>query len=450
MSTTLDIRLLERSPDLQGSSKKAARASIPTSVANLVKTVIGSGVLSLAEGVGILSSNRNCLLPANLVTIFFGLVSGYSFLLVSKACDATDTVDFTRAWSKAVGSNSKWIVDAVTVGMCILAMISYQMILGDSFLSFLHFAGVDEESTTVTRSTVILAFSLVVLLPLSLLKSLEKLGFTSILGLLGTFWTAYVMLLRYMDGSYEEDGRFYEGLEEKYVPVFDDTDSIFSAKILTLVAVLGTAYCGHVSSGKLYAELQDRSLPRMTVVVSSAYAVCIGLVMAYMNFGYLTFGGASNGYILNNYNTKDGLAISCRLAVGFVVTFTYPLMTLPCRESIFKLSGLNHNDTLLRSIATVLLLAGSTTTAILTKDLGLIVGYAGAFFGSMLVYIMPGLMYGMVCGKLRRDGNESIWLKIEQALSYMIVVMGIVVMVLGCAVLSMEAAHPHDPHPEHE
>ena len=42
--------------------------------------------------------------------------------------------------------------------------------------------------------------------------------------------------------------------------------------------------------------------------------------------GFLTFGGAADGYILNNYATTDSLAQLARLAIGGSIVTTYPLL----------------------------------------------------------------------------------------------------------------------------
>jgi sodium-coupled neutral amino acid transporter 11 len=38
--------------------------------------------------------------------------------------------------------------------------------------------------------------------------------------------------------------------------------------------------------------------------------------------GFSTFGGACNGFILNNYSTKDSLMGFSRVAVAFALVFT--------------------------------------------------------------------------------------------------------------------------------
>ena len=50
--------------------------------------------------------------------------------------------------------------------------------------------------------------------------------------------------------------------------------------------------------------------------------------------GFLTFGGAADGYILNNYATTDKLAQLARLAIGGSIVTTYPLLHQGLRDTV--------------------------------------------------------------------------------------------------------------------
>ena len=53
--------------------------------------------------------------------------------------------------------------------------------------------------------------------------------------------------------------------------------------------------------------------------------------------GFLTFGGAADGYILNNYATTDKLAQLARLAIGGSIVTTYPLLHQGLRDTVQEL-----------------------------------------------------------------------------------------------------------------
>lgn len=91
-------------------------------------------------------------------------------------------------------------------------------------------------------------------------------------------------------------------------------------------------------------ELHHRSIPRFTKCVSGAFGLSALVYMGIAGAGYLTFGGNSDSYILNNYSARDPLATACRLLVGISVLTIYPIGTgqpLICL-SLFLLITLTH------------------------------------------------------------------------------------------------------------
>ena len=52
-----------------------------------------------------------------------------------------------------------------------------------------------------------------------------------------------------------------------------------------------------------------------------------------MAAGFLTFGGACDGFILNNYAPTDRLAQLARVAIGSQIVFTYPFIHVGLRDS---------------------------------------------------------------------------------------------------------------------
>lgn len=71
------------------------------------------------------------------------------------------------------------------------------MILADTFKSLFETAGFH-----VTRTESLLLITVIVLLPLCLLKNLKVLSPFSLVGILGMLFTAIAMGIRYWDGSY--------------------------------------------------------------------------------------------------------------------------------------------------------------------------------------------------------------------------------------------------------
>ena len=83
------------------------------------------------------------------------------------------------------------------------ASLAYVCILGDVFSSLIP---------SLSRTQAILAIASLVLMPLVLLRDLSALSFSSILGFAAVMYTAVFVVLRAVDGTYAEGGKYIESL----------------------------------------------------------------------------------------------------------------------------------------------------------------------------------------------------------------------------------------------
>lgn len=107
--------------------------------------------------------------------------------------------------------------ESLSMGLSVISCPS--MSLGDSFSKVFESWGWN--SFIAMRSNVIIIFTIFVLLPLSSLKQLNALKYTSVIGILGMFYCALFMVIRFHDQSYSVHGRFYLDLESELRPSFD-------------------------------------------------------------------------------------------------------------------------------------------------------------------------------------------------------------------------------------
>lgn len=148
-----------------------------------------------------------------------------------------------------------------------------------------------------------------------------------------------------------------------------------------------------------------------------------------MTAGFWTFGAASQGFILNNYATADGLAFLARLGISASIIFSFPLNFVGLREGTLDLLNLRakagRDD--VHRIATAALLAVVTSVSLVLKDLGLVVAFGGAILGSALVYIFPALMF------LKQKSNDppSTLGRAEKVLNVAIALSGVALAGIG-------------------
>jgi hypothetical protein len=221
-------------------------ASIPNMIFNLVKSIVGAGVLGLPAGIAAFGSTKLALVPSIVLISIIGILSGYCFSLIGRICAYTSSVSYRQAWERSVSSKSSWIPAVACLMVTSCSVLAYSMILSDTIPTLLS---AFTPYTGVTRSQALLGVTVIALLPLSLMKSLKALGPFSMVGIIGMVYTSLAMAWRYFDGSYREGGKFVLTIPPNLAPSFAENgssstlvDLLFNPKLFVLVSMLSTAY----------------------------------------------------------------------------------------------------------------------------------------------------------------------------------------------------------------
>jgi len=405
--------------------------SVSASAVNLAKNIVGSGVLALAAGIAAFSSARLALLPSILILLATGAVSAYTFSTIARVGAAVGANTYRDTWAKVFGEKTAFLPDATVVFMTACAALGYSIIIGDSFSSIAQLAGAPAALSTPNAWIVIL--SAFVLLPLSLLRDLSSLAIGSVIGTAGTCYTALFIFLRLMDKSYMPGGKYFGAISAASQPLFAAPTAarpLLNSGIFVLLSMLASAYLAHYNAPKFYDELQapadgSSKLPRFNFVCLAAFGGAAALMGSIMVGGYLTFGGASQGLILNNYATSDPLAFLARLGIAMSIIFSYPLNMTGLREGVLAMFGKKAagEKTIVHVLLTLVLVCVMNGASLFVKDLGLVVGLGGAILGSALVYIFPALM---AIGETKGAMSKS-----EKALNWGLTGLGIFFAILG-------------------
>lgn len=112
--------------------------------------------------------------------------------------------------------------------------------LGDTFNALFTTFGMN-----VGRQASLIGLTLIVLLPLCLLKNLSSLAPFSLAGIAGMLYTAVAMAIRYFDGSYSNpQSGFPLDVAASLRPVIGDkgASAVLSSNAFILICMLSTAY----------------------------------------------------------------------------------------------------------------------------------------------------------------------------------------------------------------
>ena len=152
-----------------------------------------------------------------------------------------------------MGDDSSWIPAATCTFKTCVAVLSYSMILADTIRALLLTAGFE-----TTRTAALLGITGTTLLPLCLLKNLSSLAPFSLVGIAGMFYTAVVMAIRYLGGTYKlgvpavkkskvaavPAGKYLADVAANYQPKFGNlgASAALTPNVFILICMLSTAY----------------------------------------------------------------------------------------------------------------------------------------------------------------------------------------------------------------
>jgi amino acid permease len=372
--------LREKVPNAQATAKKELQvsggtATIPNEIFNLVKGIVGVGVLSLPAGIAAFGNGKSAVVPALALIIIMGSLSGYGFAIIGKVCAYTGATSYREAWNRSVSPKTGWLTAWSATLMTSMACLAYSMVLADTFSSLLG---------STERTKVLVALTTTILLPLCWMKSLASLAPFSLLGVIGMAFTGFAMLVKYLDGSYSGpvEGTLLETVAENLRPSFgsDGWKSVRTPESLILVCMLSTAFMAHFNAPKFYLELQNNTLKRYNTVVATSFGISITLMVAITAIGFLTFGASCSGLVLNNYSSKDMWMATSRIAVAISLVFSYPLAFQGCRDGILdllKVSDENKSKDSLLNLTTVCLLSTITLFAATLTDVSFVLAFGG-------------------------------------------------------------------------
>lgn len=292
-------------------------ATVVSSSANLVKTIVGAGLLAVPYAFkydGILVGCLLILLAAT--TSAFGL-----FVLgkCSKTLINPRNSSFFTFCMLTYPSLSP-LFDLAMFIQCFGCGLSYLVLIGDIFPAL--FGG--------NREYWILGSALVIV-PLCCLKRLDSLRYSSMIGL---FALAYISLLVLSNFAYDvlitNNYKSFRG-EVFWFRIYDYKG------LMSTFSIIIFAYTGSMNLCSIINELKDNSLSNISSVINWSVAIATSLFLAIGVSGYLTFGSNLLGNIMLNYDAESPWVFIGKLCLGSMVILSFPLLFHPCRISVNNL-----------------------------------------------------------------------------------------------------------------
>lgn len=286
------------------------------------------------------------------------------------------------------------------------------MIAGDATHAMLQrymFPYTDLPSWAMTRWASVMLPSLIIILPLSMLRNIGALAPTSGLAVAAMTFTSAVITFKLavavVHGATSDGEPIMQGVSQWQL----------SASMLNAIPIMVFAYQCHVQAVPIYAELTGapslipcagnppgrpslmKKCQGMSWVAAIAFLECTLMYIITGAAGYIQFPGRVDSNILSNYDIHDDLMQAARILVGAAASLHYPIDLHPARSALYDLACKYTGHTAVYpppylpiASAAAFMFCLTATIACLLTDLGKVFQVIGGLAGSMVIFILPG------------------------------------------------------------
>ncbi|XP_023933710.1 putative sodium-coupled neutral amino acid transporter 11 [Lingula anatina] len=353
---------------------RVKRSTLPMATFNFINSIIGSGIIGMPyalkqAGVGL----------GIILIILVAIITDYSVMLLIHGGQISNTNSYQGLVQSAFGRPGFFILTIMQFLYPFIAMISYNVIIGDTITKvMLRFFGYYISGTIVgTRHFVIVVVTLLVLLPVSLYRDIAKLAVASLTAMAFVVFILVAMIIR-IDMSSD-------------IPITEDSWQFANYNFTQAIGVMAFAYMCLHNSFLIYDSLEDPTWHKWHIVTHASMLTSMVLMVILGIVGYATFTSFTQGDVLENYCEKDDLINAARLAFAVTIMLTYPVECFVTRE-VLEHSVFAHYQprTLWRhSLVTVIIVCLAMGFSMATDCLGVVLELNGVLAAAPLAFIIP-------------------------------------------------------------
>ncbi|KAI1348870.1 transmembrane amino acid transporter [Xylaria sp. FL0043] len=384
-------------------------ASMFSSVTNLLNTILGAGTLAMPSAL----SHFGMVLGV-IVILWSGFTSAFGLYLQSRCARYLDRGSSSFfALSQMTYPNAAVIFDAAIAIKCFGVGVSYMIIIGDLMPGVVE--GFDSSATSIAylmdRNFWITVFMLVII-PLSFLRRLDSLKYTSIIALIAIGYLIVLVVYHFASDALAPRDKI------RVIRWGGPVEALASLPVVIF------AYTCHQNMFSILNEIKINSPKSVLGVVSTSIGSAAAVYVLVSITGYLSFGNDITGNIVSMYPPSIASTIA-KAAIVILVTFSVPLQIHPCRASVDAVLKWRPNaitgtqgrtsspnsrlllPTATRSdhgssapmselrfaILTTILLVLAYTVALTVTSLERVLAYVGSTGSTAISFILPGLFY---------------------------------------------------------
>ena len=268
--------------------------------------------------------------------------------------------------------------------LCLFSLI----ITGDTTTQIMKLI-LGEDSLPGLRQLCIIVVAFSVMLPLCLLRDIGMLEKFSTISVSTVFIVAILVFVKLVGKGVAGD---VDGVSAHNLSV---------RGIVTSVGIFSFSFVCNDVVFLYYNTLFRGTEQRFQRVTKIALAGSALMTCAFGSLGYLSFGEDTKPNILNNYHDDDVIATVMRALYVVTMALTYPIGVFVCRQVLHCLirdmEGKPRTDvqevSLIRHLCyTLAIFLASVGIVMKVTDLGVVMSMTGNVAGSVLGYVLPGLI----------------------------------------------------------
>jgi len=355
---------------------------------NFINSIVGAGIIGLPLAI------YHCGFVFGLILLTF--VAGSTLFSVQVLVEAgimKKKLNYEDVGEAVLGTFGFYLITIFMFLMAFGAMIAYIVVIGDTIPPVVE-EYIDNSDILANRKFCVLMYSIIFMLPLSLLRDMSSLKWSSFISI-----TAVVIILLCVLTQSKAQARSSG--------IHGETYNFISLNALAGVGTMSFAFTCQHSTFLVYQSMQKQTAKEWWRVnylsVGTAYVLCMVMAIA----GYCNFQSKVEGDILNNFDIKNAFANVARILLAMTMVFTYPMESYVARHCLYTLiferffgrrssrfySWSKVDPRLvLPFIAFFLWLVALGIGANITK-LGPVLELTGAFGASLLSYVFPCLIH---------------------------------------------------------
>ncbi|XP_074653106.1 putative sodium-coupled neutral amino acid transporter 11 [Tubulanus polymorphus] len=375
---------------------------------NTSNSIIGAGIIGIPYAIGTSGIGLGSIL-----LILTGLINDYSLIILIKAGTLCNKSTYQEVVQAAFGKPGYVVITFVQFLYPYLAMVSYNIIVGDNLTKLAEWIGGHSITGTIldSRQLYIAAANIVIMVPISLFRNVSRLekfaAFSLSMIILFCAFLIYKLVI----------------MVDTAVPHLPSDWEFAKPKFLQGVSIMAFAYLCHHNAFLIWDSLRIKTTSQWAKITHSSMSFVVVMMAIVGCCGYSTFRSEIQGNILENFCNNDIMANIARLMYTTNIMLTYPLECFVVREVIENVF-FKSPQTLLRHVIETIIITGTTLAISLSTDcVSIVLEITGVVTAAPMIFLFPALCYM----KLR---NEPILSK-ANVLPTVVVVLGVGVVCVG-------------------